>query len=803
MTGIQKLAFQIHSSLCLAHMKWIGCLLMLLVGSVQAQITGQDIPLGTWRTHLSYTAVVDVEATRNGVFAATQGGLFKYDPEDGSLEAFSKISGLSDANIRAIKYVPEHDVLIIGYASGNIDMMRGNDIVNIAGIVRATLVGSKAINHINYHAGRAYLSCDFGLVVLNVARNEILSSNTTIGTGGRLAAVKATTVLRDSLFLATSEGAKVVSLTRNLMNSQNYRSFGAAEGMPTEELKGMAAWQGRVYAINTQPTGNNGVWQYNQGRWAQVPYGQGRMNNIITYGDSLFVCVNDQVNSIGTGGVLYSKRNTLITEALDVSKTDNASHFWIGDIRSSLLGAPEGILTSFRSNGPYTTSYVRLRTHDNTVMAAGGIINIAGYSATGNRSGYAIFENNTWRNVNAEIGNIGYGSTDVIDIDFNPTDGAYYAATYGKGVIIQRPNGTWRRITDKEPRGSRLVSVIPNDSTYIRTVCVRIDPSGKVWLLNFGSNQGISVIPLHRYDPLRDSVRAYPIPIPGITWENAINMEIANNGDKWLVLADRRDINGTGGFNTVVGMVVVNEAGTRAARITNQTGQGEMPGDVVFDVAKDSQGAMWVAMNKGFGVFYNPGAVLGSGNYRMSLPILNGRPVLENDLVRAIAIDGADRKWVASTTGVYLFDKDITRVVANYTSKNSPLLSDNVNDIAINHVTGEVFFSTDLGICSFRSDATGNPAAQKKECDDVRVFPQPVPPAYSGLITIEGVPANGWVKITDLNGKLVWETRANGSTATWTGKDYNGQQAKSGIYNIFMATEDGSTGCTYKLALVE
>lgn len=787
------------------------CLLVLSLASItqgNAQIIGRDIPIGTWRTHFSYTEVRSLEVTDEYVYAASSGGLFRYDREDGSIRSFSKIDGFSDANISTMRWVPEQRVLIIGYASGNIDLLRGESITNVGGITRANLVGSRRINHISYRGNLAYLSCEFGLVVLNIPRNELVASNSTLGSNGNMVAAKATQVRGDTLYLATGEGVKRVSLTRNLMNTQNYFSYGPAQGISNDALACMATWQGKVvvangtFANDGQPSANNGCYVLENGRWNRKDFGIGRFQNMESFGDSLYICINSQLNVIGADAVAKQVTNRLFITLFDVAK-DSDNHLWLADIANSLLGNADGFFRTYQSSGPAATSYVRIRSEGNLVLAASGTIDLAGYRATGNRYGYALFQNNDWRNVNAELRNIGFDATDVVDVAYNPVDGAYYAATYGKGIIIQQRNGTWDRLNERTPASTGLLSVVPGDSNFVRTTCVRVDPAGKVWMLNFGSNQGVSIIPLHRYDPVTGTMTAFRIPINGVTWENAMNMEIANNGDKWLVLADRRDINGTGGFNTVVGMVVVRADGTQARRITTTSGQGELPGDVVFDVAKDSQGAMWVAMNKGFGVFFNPASIFTNATYRISLPIINGRPVLENDVVRAIAIDGADRKWVASSTGVYLFDKDVTRVIANYTAANSPLISDNVNDIAINAITGEVFFSTDLGICSFRADASGDPANPLRACENMTIFPHPVPPGYEGVVSINGLPANSFVKITDLNGKLLWETRANGSTATWTGKDYNGQRAKTGIYNIFVASDDGANGCTNKIAVVE
>lgn len=780
---------------------WMAYLLLGLGFGAHAQ---EDIPIGTWRMHLSYTSVQNIEVADNVIYAASQGGLFALDKDDYSIRSFSKLDGFSDVNISALKYIPNKKLLIIGYNNGNIDLYRDGQVTNISGIVRATIVGSKRINDIHYNNGSAYLSCDFGLVVVNVDRAEIRSSNQQLGNNGAVLKVSSSVVYQDTLYLATAAGVKYVSLNRNLMNSANYMTYQANNGLPVQAYGYMNIWRNRLYVSSQLGSNTDQVLLKNGSTWTDTRFALGTIKRMTSSADSIYIVVNNQITTYGPNGGFSAYRDQLITDPQD-AEVDAQGHLWIGDVRSGLVGNPTGVLESFKANGPYATSYVRLQTSGNKLLAAAGTIDIAGYRATGNRSGYAVFENNTWTNTNVELGNFAFGAVDVVDVAYDPISGNEYAGTYGSGVIIKRPNGSFDRLTEGYPASSGLVRLFRGqggDTNYVRISCVKPDSRGQLWMLNFGSIAGKNVTMLHSYSPQTGQMRAWPVPISGVTWENGYDMVIANNNDKWILLANRQDINGQG-FSTRLGVLVINE-NNRAVLLNNSTASGEFPGEIVYDMAKDSQGAIWIAMNKGFGVYYNPASVLAATTVpKISLPIINGRPVLENDVVRAIAIDGADRKWVASNTGVYLFDKEITRVIATYTAENSPLISNNVNDIAINPLTGEVFFSTDIGICSFRSDATGEPGAQAKECQSTKVFPQPVPSNYSGLISITGIPNNSIVKITDLNGKLVWETKSNGTSAFWTGKDYNGARAKTGIYTVYIASEDGSAGCVTKLALIE
>lgn len=169
--------------------------------------------------------------------------------------------------------------------------------------------------------------------------------------------------------------------------------------------------------------------------------------------------------------------------------------------------------------------------------------------------------------------------------------------------------------------------------------------------------------------------------------------------------------------------------------------------------------------------------------------------------VTCMAIDGGGRKWFGTkANGVYLISADNMTQVKHILSSNSPLLSDNILSIAINNATGEVFFGTDKGLCSYMSDAT-TPSDQPSE-DKTYAYPNPVKPGYTGSITIVGLSMNVDVKIVTTNGVLVAAGTSNGGSFVWDGKDKFGKPVASGVYMVESADEDGNNGVVCKVAIV-
>jgi hypothetical protein len=172
---------------------------------------------------------------------------------------------------------------------------------------------------------------------------------------------------------------------------------------------------------------------------------------------------------------------------------------------------------------------------------------------------------------------------------------------------------------------------------------------------------------------------------------------------------------------------------------------------------------------------------------------------LGGENITCITVDGANRKWIGTNNGVWLVSSDGYTVIQNFTTKNSPLLDNNIVSIGIDNEQGEVFFGTLKGIVSFMSDAT---EADENFKSNVEVYPNPVKPNYGGEISIKGLAENVNVKITDIAGNLVAETSSNGGFATWNGKGFSGSRVATGVYLIFAANKDGSKSIVGKIAFV-
>ena len=168
--------------------------------------------------------------------------------------------------------------------------------------------------------------------------------------------------------------------------------------------------------------------------------------------------------------------------------------------------------------------------------------------------------------------------------------------------------------------------------------------------------------------------------------------------------------------------------------------------------------------------------------------------------VTTIVVDGANRKWVGTSTGgLYLLSANGLEQIEHFTAANSPLFSDKIVSLAIMPWSGQLFITTDKGLETYRSTAT---YAFSEPMDDIHAFPNPVRPDYDGPIAIKGFTRNGIVHITDAAGNTVFSTRANGGQAIWNGCTNSGERVASGIYYVFASAEDGSMRSATKIMVI-
>lgn len=384
---------------------------------------------------------------------------------------------------------------------------------------------------------------------------------------------------------------------------------------------------------------------------------------------------------------------------------------------------------------------------------------------------------------------------DIMCIDVNPINENIVAAGSRNGLYIFE-NGMFSKFYNDE--NSPIESTLePLNKEYELITGIKYDNNGNIWFLNAGAPTQ-SILELNNNMEFIEHKKEDLMVLNGNSPGKIQNIIIDNRNLIWFV-NDNHQHPSTYCYD------YINDNIYEYNNFTNEDGQ-EISVKNVRCISEDRNNNIIVGTNSGLlflteEYINNPSM----GYYQVKVPRNDGTNLADyllNGLdITAIAIDGANRKWFGTNgNGVYLISDDNMEEVYHFTSENSPLLSDNILSIAINGDTGEVFFGTDNGLCSYVSDATAPNEEMTK--DNVYAYPNPVKPDYTGSITVTGLSYNADVKIVTSNGTLVAQGRSNGGTFIWNGKDLNGKRVASGIYMVQAAMEDGSKGTVCKIAII-
>ncbi len=774
--------------------KWLLFSLSLTIFS--SNLFSQQIGIGQWRTHLPYQKVIDVVTGDNTVYAATPFDIFTYNSGDNRIERIDKVKGLNDIGISKIAYHTETGSLLIAYNNTNMDLIKSDgSIINIADIKNKEILGNKTINNIMFKDNLAYLSCGFGIVVLDLSKLEIRDT-WYIGPDGGFINVQDLAYNDTVFFAATEKGIYYAKI--DSPNLADFNQWHKDNRLPNPNLffNQVEMFDGKVI-VNYQAEGFDGdtLYQYDGSVWNYyLPDNHSRHFQLNASHEKLLISERYDVFSADKNpenSFKIWKPDEMSLRPLAADLDDNGD-YWVGDNYLGLIKVWGNGWSGerIRPNGPGTPSVFDMDIGGTNVWVAAGGHN-SNWGKLYMHDGAFSFIDDEWvthnHNNTAALDTI----TDLVCVKVDQSNhNIAYIGTWGKG-LIKFENGEVSTIYDAG--NSTLRPWIA--ANYLTLVSgLAYDMNGNLWVANSGSPELLSVL---QTDGTWKSFNLGG----GLSGIDISTLMVDHQNQKWII--KRKE-----GF-----IVVFNDNNTlddptddQAKTLSSSTGNGAIPGTGVFAMATDQDGEVWIGSDKGICVFSSPEQIFTPGAdfdaHQILVPRNDGSGLadylLETEQVTAIAVDGANNKWVGTErAGIFQFSPDGLKELQHFTAENSPLLSNSIISIAIND-DGEVFIGTTNGIISYKGEAT----PPKPTNDSVYAYPNPVRPDYNGPIAIKGLVNNADVKITDSYGNAVYATKSEGGQAIWNGYSLNGQRAASGVYLVFVTNSGGTEKVVTKILVI-
>ena len=758
----------------------MGFLLMAVCVFFAQQVSGQ-VPVGQWRAHLSYHSIQDVTGSEERIFAAGTNGILIYNKDYNNPENLNKVNGLSDAGISALAWSEEHQVLLVGYRNGNLDVWRDGKIRNYSSLRDQGLYSPKRIRDIFFWEDKAYLSCSFGVAVFDLQSREFLESFNPVGGSG--AEVYSLAHQQGEFFVATSQGLfHAAADAPGLDNPARWQQVTAFSdpSRPVASLRSHGEYV--VFAVQAGQQQHQVYYLDETGGVdllleSQVQALEGGSRGLAT--SALFICSSDRIFVYDQGlslnqtlkGYMPQPRPTSLFE-------DQDGVWWLGDNGYGLVRYHQGQAESIIYNGPHSDRIFVVKAFGKQILGVPGGYD-AGRNPQNTDAALYGFREEQWTNRSFP------DYRDIVDIATVPGQpGRYMMASWGDGLLEVKDGEVVQQYDqDNSP-------LEPYNLDQIRVDDLWYDPSGNLWLTNHKAENPIKVLDsrgewhVARYDALQDrAATGLTGGQDGLVWGYIHNTPL-------LFAVDTRGTPDDPSDDVLRLQEVLDFNGQSFARRLEA-------------LERDKEGNLWIATDEGVAVDYEPGSFFDREDYRPNRIRLTiegyTQYILRDNQVTDIAVDPANQKWFATKrAGVFVFSEDAQELRSHYTSVGSPLLSDTVRSLAVGD-GGEAFMATARGICSYRSES----AAGKADFQDAYVFPNPVRPGYEGKITITNLVAGVNVKITDISGNLVYETIARGGQATWDGKNLSGHKVSTGVYLIFMTNEDGSKTHVGKLLFLK
>ena len=720
-----------------------------------------------WSDLFSYNNVLAFKENNGKIIAATENGVFYYDTTSGEIKKLSKANGLHEVKISAFDYNPETNVAIIGYQSGNLDVVTDDAITYVVEIpLSQSYTGSKSINNISINGDKAVISVGYGVSIFNVNRKEF-GDTCFFFNGSTYEKVLEATIKDDVVYAVTGSSLKYHPLD---VTFSVYTSWSSVAGAYTQiDSKDILA-----LATNTN------VYYGNVGGFVAIPQSFTKVKDVRLKNSNIVIADLNKVYVYNTSGVLQ--------KTVDISEEVNTANI-IGNTvytGTQFSGIYDENKNSYKPDGPYSNISYKVNLLGNQIWVATGgreeyntptYTNLGYYHYDGTKWNYPdYFKTSTFQ----------WNILDVKPNPVKPTEVYFtnYSFFSGQKGIYKMENNSFVKAYLQEPS-------VPYNN---RVVGLTFDEQNNLLCsAGFFNTPNQPTAGFYYYNIATDSFTKVPV---ASTYRS--NDVFTKDG---VLYAPSPYENG-GGLIVYNYNNTLSQMGDDASKVINKT--NGTPEDGIISAVIDKNDDLWLGGFTGLRVLPGASSILTTQNPKAEPIVITQNNIPEElfkDLkIISIDVDSGNQKWVSvEGGGVFYLSSNGENTIQHFTKLNSPLPDDTVTDVKVDQKTGKVYFSTYDGIVVYQGDVINVSA----DFGNVKVYPNPVVTAqYKGNVKITGLAEKTNIRITDAAGNLVHQNVAKGGYYEWNLNNQRGVRVASGIYFVLMTNEDGTDKATAKIAVV-
>lgn len=756
----------------------------IILTAICGIVFSQNIGIGKWRNHFSYAKIYKTVVAHNRVYAQAKLGLFYYDIEDGSINKLSKTEGLSDVGISTIAYDKQTNCLAIAYKNSNIDLIINNVIYNISDIKRKEISGDKAIYNISFYNGKAYLSCGFGIAVVDITRKEIADVYY-LGQNGTYMKINDVAFTATNIVAATDNGILSISKQEPFPNiAANW-----THSLDSEHISDLDVCNNKLLITIQHNTDSNSIYTYTPEEQYEL-WISGNIKSVSVSEKNVTISEYNKINIYNHNLELQTTVNNANEPWFEMAAlyatVGYNNELWIGHEWGGMILYPNynsNNIMPIMPNGPENDDVYNLSGYGNGVLLSPG-------SRRGDyfvEANVATFQNNEWINLNGSL--CKDTSWNILDVVIDPANKKKMFATSWRNGVLEIEDNTAINVYNAANTDNVLSAYISGNYYSVRIGACASDKEKNIWFTNSLNKNGLAV---RRKDG---------------TWQ-AFNTQAMVTNEIYRLMID--SLYSYKWFYGQGNRIYVHDGQDRMAYINPNNGS-KLETSTVNYLVQDHSNELWIGTDKGIKVIYNTSNIFANGGHGEMAPISCNNILYSEDNkveyllayenISCIAVDGGNRKWIGTTTGgIFLLSDNGLEQLEHFTSINSPLPSDKIIAIGIAPESGEVFIGTDNGLVSYKGTAT---YADSKPNDEVYAYPNPVRPGYNGNIAIKGLTRDALVHITNVSGKVVFSTQAEGGQAIWNGKAADGTRVASGVYYVFASDKYGKNRSVAKILFIK